>query len=83
MAQYTIINKETCIACGSCGALAPDIYDHDDDGIAFVKLDSNKGGLEVPEDLIEDMMDAFEECPSDSIKIAEEPFNSELYNLSK
>ena len=25
MAKYTIVDKETCIACGACGAAAPDI----------------------------------------------------------
>ena len=30
MAKYTIVDKDTCIACGACGAAAPDIYDYDD-----------------------------------------------------
>lgn len=81
MAHYTIVNKETCIACGTCGALAPDIYDHDDEGYAFVMLDENKGTLAIPEDLLDDMMDAFEECPSDSIKVAEEPFHAKLVDM--
>ncbi|HWO95728.1 MAG TPA: ferredoxin, partial [Bacillus sp. (in: firmicutes)] len=29
MPKYTIVDKETCIACGACGAAAPDIYDYD------------------------------------------------------
>ncbi len=47
MAKYTIVDKDTCIACGACGAAAPDIYDYDDEGIAFVTLDENKGVVEV------------------------------------
>ena len=43
MAKYTIVDKDTCIACGACGAAAPDIYDYDDEGIAFVILDDNMG----------------------------------------
>ncbi|MCY9401711.1 ferredoxin, partial [Bacillus haynesii] len=27
MPKYTIVDKDTCIACGACGAAAPDIYD--------------------------------------------------------
>ncbi|WP_456278498.1 4Fe-4S domain-containing protein [Bacillus sp. AK128] len=77
MAKYTIVDKETCIACGACGAAAPDIYDYDDDGIAFVTLDDNAGIVEIPEVLEEDMMDAFEGCPTDSIKIADEPFDGD------
>ncbi len=40
--QYTIVDQDTCIACGACGAAAPDIYDYDDDGIAYVILDENR-----------------------------------------
>jgi ferredoxin len=80
MATYTIVDKETCIACGACGAAAPDIYDYDDEGIAFVTLDDNKGIIEIPEVLLDDMQDAFEGCPTESIKIAEDPFDG---NASK
>ena len=45
MAKYTIVDMDTCIACGACGA-APDIYDYDDEGIAFVILDDNQGTAE-------------------------------------
>ncbi|MBO1912919.1 ferredoxin, partial [Microvirga sp. 3-52] len=27
MPKYTIVDQDTCIACGACGAAAPDIYD--------------------------------------------------------
>ncbi|WP_042346318.1 ferredoxin [Bacillus massiliigorillae] len=77
MAKYTIVDKDTCIACGACGAAAPDIYDYDDEGIAIVILDDNQGTAEVPEVLIDDMMDALEGCPTESIKIAEEPFDGD------
>ena len=50
MAKYTIVDKDTCIACGACGAAAPDIYDYDDEGIAFVILDNNMGTTEVPDE---------------------------------
>lgn len=75
--KYTIVDKDTCIACGACGAAAPDIYDYDDEGIAFVILDDNMGKTEVPEELEEDMMDAFEGCPTDSIKVADESFDGD------
>ncbi|MFC0523114.1 ferredoxin [Pontibacillus salicampi] len=77
MAKYTIVDKETCIACGACGAAAPDIYDYDDEGIAYVILDDNQGTAEVPDELDEDLEDAFEGCPTDSIKVADEPFNGD------
>ncbi|RHW41215.1 ferredoxin [Neobacillus notoginsengisoli] len=77
MAKYTIVDKETCIACGACGAAAPDIYDYDDEGIAYVTLDDNEGIVEIPDVLIDDMMDAFEGCPTDSIKVADGPFDGD------
>lgn len=75
--KYTIVDMDTCIACGACGASAPDIYDYDDDGIAYVILDDNKGTAAVPEELYDDLNDAFNGCPTDSIKVAEEPFEGD------
>jgi len=75
--KYTIVDMDTCIACGACGAAAPDIYDYDDEGIAYVILDDNQGTQEIPEELEEDMIDAFEGCPTDSIKVADESFDGD------
>ncbi|MBR2078145.1 MAG: ferredoxin [Exiguobacterium sp.] len=77
MAKFTIVDKDTCIACGACGAAAPDIYDYDDEGLAFNLMDDNTGTVEIPDELYEDMMDAFEGCPTDSIKVADEPFDGD------
>lgn len=77
MPKYTIVDKETCIACGACGASAPDIYDYDDEGLAYVMIDENTGNGEIPELLEEDMIDAFEGCPTDSIKIADKKFDGD------
>lgn len=45
MAKYTWVEKDTCIACGACGATAPDIFDYDDEGLAEViyENDGNRG----------------------------------------
>lgn len=75
MAYYTIVDKETCIACGACGASAPDIYDYDNEGIAYVLLDNNQGVIEIPEVLEDDMLDAHEGCPTDSIKLSKKCFD--------
>ncbi|GIN72866.1 ferredoxin [Bacillus sp. J14TS2] len=77
MEKYAIINQETCICCGNCEGLAPDIFDLDQDGVAFVKLDQNRGSIPVPEDQIDSLIDAMEECPTDSVKIADQPFDNE------
>ncbi len=75
MGKYTIVHQETCNACGACGSFAPDIYDYNDDGIAYVIFDENQGTRKVPEELLDDMEDAIVGCPTDSIKVADEPFN--------
>ncbi|MEW9674686.1 ferredoxin [Lentibacillus sp. L22] len=74
MPKFTIIDKETCIACGACSFSAPHIYDDDDDGLSFVLLDNNEGTAAVPEEWEDEMEDACQGCPTDSIKIADQPF---------
>jgi ferredoxin len=77
MPKFTIVDQETCIACGACGASAPEIFDYDDEGLAYVILDNNLGTAEVPEDLHDDLEDAFEGCPTESIKMANKPIIKE------
>jgi ferredoxin len=78
MAKYTMVDKETCIACGACGAAAPDIFDYDEEGIAEVILDNNTGTEPVSEELEDDLIDAEEGCPTESIKVENEPFQIEI-----
>lgn len=74
MAKYTIVNQETCIACGACGATAPEIFDYNDEGFAFVLLDGNNGTAIVPEDLHDDLEDAMDGCPTESILVESSSF---------
>lgn len=67
----TWVDKDTCIACGACGATAPDVFDYDDDGIAFNKIDDNQKTAEIPEDLHDDVRDAADGCPTDAIIVEE------------
>nr|WP_106781537.1 ferredoxin [Lysinibacillus timonensis] len=73
MAKFVRVNQETCIACGACGAAAPDIFDYNEEGFAYVLLDDNQGILEVPEELYDDLEDALDGCPTDSIKVNAKP----------
>lgn len=77
MAKFTIVDKDTCIACGACSANAPDIFDYDDEGLSFVILDDNKGIAEVPEILEDVLMDALEGCPTEAIKVSDKPFDGD------
>ncbi|RYL95865.1 ferredoxin [Sporolactobacillus sp. THM7-4] len=73
--KYVIVDKETCIACGACGCAAPDVFTYDDDGTSRVTLDDNQGVVDIPDDLLDDVIDAFEGCPTESIKMSDSPFN--------
>lgn len=75
MPKYTIVDQETCIACGACGAAAPDLYNYDDECIAYAVLDENTGTAIIPEALEEDLLDAHDGCPTDSIKVSDKPFD--------
>lgn len=74
MAKYTKIAQDTCIACGSCSAEAPDIFDELDDGIAYSMLDDNKGITMVDEEFYEDLQFAVESCPTESVLVQDSPF---------
>ncbi|WP_405101370.1 ferredoxin [Oceanobacillus sp. FSL H7-0719] len=75
--MYVIVDQETCIACGACGAAAPKIFDYDDEGLSFVKVDKNTGTLKIKNKLYDDLLDAHEACPTLSIKIGQVPFNGD------
>ena len=57
-----IVDKDICIGCGACQAIAPDVFEIDDDGLAISIVD------EVAEEVSEDAIDAKEGCPVDAIK---------------
>ncbi|GAY78095.1 ferredoxin [Sporolactobacillus inulinus] len=75
--HYVIVDKDTCIACGACGCAAPDIFGYDDDGTSRVLLDDNQGTKEIPEAQLDDVIDACEGCPTESIKMSGTPFNGD------
>lgn len=75
---FTKVNRDTCIACGSCAEYAPDIFDHDEEGLSFSLLDDNKGVTEIPVDLIPDLEDAHDECPTGSILMENVPFTEKV-----
>ena len=82
MANFTMVDQSTCIACGVCGELASNLFAYTNDGISYSMLDDNEGITEVSEDLIEDLEDAFDSCPTNSIKMSDTPFNCKKYEAS-
>lgn len=76
MKMYTMVDQDTCIACGACGDTAPDVFDYDEAGLAHSILDDNQGMTAIPEQFLDDAEDAYDGCPTESIKLSEEPFNA-------
>jgi ferredoxin len=57
------VDKDTCIGCGLCPSICPEIFEMDDDGKAKA-LDK-----EIPADNVDSAKDAERECPVDAIKV--------------
>lgn len=53
--------RDNCIGCGACQAIAPNIFEIDDEGLSVIKV------KEVPADDAEDFNDALESCPTGAI----------------
>lgn len=59
------VDKDTCIGCGACQAICPDVFEYNDEGTMSVKLS------EIDDNLKDDVMDAKDGCPVDAIKTEE------------
>ena len=55
------VDKNKCIGCGACTAIAPDVFEFDDDGLA--KAVSNT--------VNSDVKTAAEGCPTEAITVEE------------
>jgi len=55
------VNKDACIGCGACQALVSDVFDIDDDGLAFVRE-----GADIEKNA-DDINDAVDGCPTGAI----------------
>jgi ferredoxin len=77
---FTRVDQDTCISCGACEMAAPDIFNYDDQGLAFSIIDDNKGIKPIPEELLMDLTDAYEGCPTESILVSEHPFDTPVHS---
>lgn len=59
------VSKDACIGCGACQALVPDVFDLDDDGLAYV-LENAK-----IEENIDNIKEAADNCPTSAISVDE------------
>ena len=59
------IVDETCIGCGLCPQICPEVFELNDDGLAFVKIDP------VPPEVEGKAREAADSCPVDAITMTE------------
>ncbi|MEM5830818.1 MAG: ferredoxin [Candidatus Aenigmatarchaeota archaeon] len=64
MVKIKISVSEKCIGCGACVAIAPEIFEFDEDGFSKPKITEIED-----EKLIRKAEEAKENCPAEAIKI--------------
>lgn len=57
------VDKDTCIGCGLCPTIAPEVFDMDDDGKAHTIVD------EVPDNSKDGAKEAETSCPVAAISV--------------
>jgi ferredoxin len=57
------VDKDTCIGCGLCPAICPEIFEMNDDGIAEASEN------EIEDKLVDSAKDAQEQCPVSAITV--------------
>lgn len=66
------VNAESCIGCGACASICPNVFEIDDEhGYAHVVVD------QIADDDKESAIDAMEGCPTNAIVEVEESENME------
>lgn len=62
------IIPEQCIACGICQLKAPELFEYDDEGIAYFRNQVNPYQLDLSEHNLPDFREALTHCPTGAIK---------------
>ncbi|MGN1033894.1 MAG: ferredoxin [Intestinibacter sp.] len=57
------VDKDTCIGCGLCPSICPEVFEMDDDGLAHATVDT------VPDDVKDEAKEAEESCPVNAITV--------------
>jgi ferredoxin len=69
------VDQDLCTGDGLCVQYAPEVFEFDVDGLAYVKADSGElltaagSRTDVPAHLRLDVIDAAKECPGDCIHV--------------
>ena len=59
------VDKDTCIGCGLCPSICPEVFEMEDDGLSHAKVD------QVPDDAKDSCKEAEESCPVAAISTEE------------
>lgn len=62
-----VVDRDACIGAASCVAIAPDVFDLDEDGKAYVKTIKGTDG--------DTILEAAKSCPVDAIKVYDDGGN--------
>ena len=62
-----ILNRDACIGCGACAAIAEDVFDSDNEGISVLKKEEVS-----TEEEISVVQDAVDSCPTGAIALEED-----------
>ena len=57
------VNQETCIGCGMCTSICPDVFEYNDEGRAEAKVGEFDSSVE------DTIVEAQQACPVDAIEI--------------
>ncbi len=61
------VNRDACISCGACEAIAEDIFELDDEGISVAKVKETNDNEEM-----ELAREASTSCPTGAIEVSED-----------
>ncbi|MEU0987569.1 ferredoxin [Streptomyces sp. NPDC005953] len=79
------IDQDLCTGDGICAQYAPDVFELDIDGLAYVKsaedelLQDTGATTPVPLPLLQDVVDSARECPGDCIHVRRVSDSVEIY----
>ncbi|MFF1278999.1 ferredoxin [Streptomyces marokkonensis] len=79
------IDQDLCTGDGICAQYAPEVFELDIDGLAYVKSDQDEllqspgSTTRIPLDLLTDVVDSAKECPGECIHVRRVSDQVEVY----